>query len=236
VTNARQKEMAYAHVQHSNPVFPVEAQFSYRPTDLRLIVQYLVNVIFALPLLVFLAPGMLVAAIVIMLQDGGPAIYRHKRIGRNGVEFDCLKFRSMHVDSAARLARLLAQDPFARQEWERDFKLKNDPRITPLGGFIRKSSIDELPQLFNVLRGEMSLVGPRPIVRDEISRYGRYFQYYCAVRPGVTGLWQVSGRSDISYTRRVAIDTTYVRRQSLALDLWILLQTPAAVFLSRGSY
>jgi lipopolysaccharide/colanic/teichoic acid biosynthesis glycosyltransferase len=142
----------------------------------------------------------------------------------------------MLVDSDARLRQLLAESPEARAEWERDHKLRNDPRITALGSFLRRSSLDELPQLFNVLTGEMSLVGPRPIVTAEVKRYGRRFGHYCSVRPGITGLWQVSGRNDVSYRRRVAIDTCYAQRQSLALDLRILVATIPSVLLRKGSY
>ena len=186
--------------------------------------------------LLFVAPLMLAIGVAIVLQDRGPALFAHERIGRNGVRFRCLKFRSMAVDAEARLEKLLAEDPVARAEWECDHKLRNDPRIHRLGAFLRQSSLDELPQLFNVLRGEMSPVGPRPIVIGEVARYGRRFSYYCAVRPGITGLWQVSGRNDTSYRRRVALDTIYAKRRSLAWDLEILFLTIPAVLLRRGSY
>ena len=150
--------------------------------------------------------------------------------------FKCLKFRSMLVDADRRLQELLAQDPVARAEWERDHKLRDDPRITALGSFLRRSSVDEIPQLFNVLRGEMSLVGPRPIVAAEVPRYRRYINHYCSVTPGITGLWQVSGRNDVSYRRRVALDVTYARSKSLLFDLKILAATVPAVLLRKGSY
>lgn len=190
----------------------------------------------SLALLVFLAPLMIVVAALIIISNPGPVIFGHKRLGRDGRTFACLKFRSMVTDSQERLAHLLATDPEARREWERDHKLKNDPRITPIGAFLRKSSLDELPQLFNVLRGDMSLVGPRPIVMDEVRRYGRYFSHYSQVRPGITGLWQVSGRSNTSYRRRVAMDVTYSRSQSLPLNIKILLMTVPSVLLAKGSY
>jgi len=143
----------------------------------------------------------------------------------------------MVVDSDARLQTLLAIDPEARREWELDRKLRNDPRITGVGNFLRKSSLDELPQLINVRRGEMSLVGPRPIVGAEISRYGHRFSDYCAVRPGITGLWQISGRSDVDYRRRVAMDVVYARRRPrTGLYLYILVMTAPAVLLRRGAY
>jgi exopolysaccharide production protein ExoY len=170
------------------------------------------------------------------VQDGGPVVFAHRRIGRDGRHFRCLKFRSMAVDAEERLAELLARDPQARDEWERDHKLRNDPRVTKLGAFLRKSSLDELPQLVNVLKGEMSLVGPRPIVDAEAPKYGRRFRHYCAVKPGITGLWQVSGRNDTSYRARVAMDCVYAARRNALLDARIMLATIPAVLLSRGSY
>ena len=195
-----------------------------------------VELLLTLAALVFLTPLLLVVAVLIKLQDGGPVLFGHRRIGEGGRTFSCLKFRSMAVDAEDRLQRLLASDPQARAEWERDHKLKNDPRITRLGVFLRKSSLDELPQLLNVLRGEMALVGPRPIVAAEIAKYGRRFTAYCSVRPGITGLWQVSGRNDVSYQRRVAIDTVYAQQKSVGLDIKILFATIPAVFLRQGSY
>ena len=195
----------------------------------------LFDIAVSLALLVFLAPLMIVVAMLVVATNPGPVIFGHKRLGRDGRTFSCLKFRSMVTDSQERLAQLLASDADARREWERDHKLKNDPRITPIGAFLRKSSLDELPQLFNVLRGDMSLVGPRPIVMDEVRRYGRYFSHYSQVRPGITGLWQVSGRSNTSYRRRVAMDVTYSRSRSLSLNVKILLMTVPSVLMARGS-
>jgi lipopolysaccharide/colanic/teichoic acid biosynthesis glycosyltransferase len=186
-------------------------------------------------LLLFVLPVMLATAILVRLQDGGPIIFKHRRVGKNGETFECLKFRTMAVDAQERLAELLARDAGAREEWARDQKLRKDPRITRLGGFIRKTSLDELPQLINVLRGEMNLVGPRPIVEAEIARYGRRFRSYRAVKPGITGLWQVSGRNDVAYSTRVALDALYARRRSMGLDLWILVRTVPAVLLRQGS-
>jgi Undecaprenyl-phosphate galactose phosphotransferase WbaP len=187
-------------------------------------------------LLLFVAPLLVAIAAAIYAQDRRPILFSHSRIGRNGQMFRCLKFRTMVVDSDARLAALLADDPRARAEWERDHKLRNDPRVTRLGTFLRQSSLDELPQLFNVLLGDMSLVGPRPIVEAEIERYGSRFPHYCAVRPGITGLWQISGRNDVCYRRRVAMDVLYARSKSVWIDIWILLMTIPAVLLKRGSY
>lgn len=190
----------------------------------------------ALLALTFLAPLCVIVALAIKAQDGGPVIFAHRRIGQGARTFSCLKFRSMAIDADARLQRLLEADPEARLEWEQDHKLKRDPRITRLGRFLRQSSLDEVPQLINVLRGEMSLVGPRPIVQAEVGRYGRRFAAYCSVRPGITGLWQVSGRNNVSYQRRVALDTLYAQNRTVLLDLKILAATIPAVMLRRGSY
>jgi lipopolysaccharide/colanic/teichoic acid biosynthesis glycosyltransferase len=185
---------------------------------------------------VLLSPFFLIVALLVR-ADGGPAFFAHQRVGRGGKLFGCLKFRSMVVDSQTRLEALLANDPTARAEWEATRKLKNDPRITRIGGFLRSTSLDELPQLINVLRGEMSLVGPRPVQEAEIDRYyGASAAHYMAVRPGITGLWQVSGRSETSYESRVALDVSYVSRPSLLADLSILLRTPVAVLSRRGAH
>ncbi len=186
-------------------------------------------------LLLLLAPLLLGVAWLVS-RDGGPATFGHIRIGRRGKPFRCLKFRSMVIDAQARLADLLARDPDARAEWERDFKLKNDPRVTALGAFIRKTSLDELPQLINVLRGDMSLVGPRPVVADEVERYGDDKVFYLMARPGITGLWQISGRNDIDYDSRVALDCWYVRNWSLWYDIVILIKTIKVVLGRDGAY
>ncbi|NHN87582.1 sugar transferase [Acetobacter sp. LMG 1627] len=167
--------------------------------------------------------------------DGGPVFYGHVRIGRKGVPFSCYKFRSMVVDSDTVLDRLLKTDPSAAAEWAASHKLTNDPRVTRVGRFLRKTSLDEMPQLFNVIRGDMSLVGPRPVVTKELEYYGANVRYYKAVRPGITGLWQISGRSDTTYTERVMLDTDYVRKWSLWRDFIILLKTVPAVLLQRGA-
>ncbi|WP_240700148.1 sugar transferase [Sphingomonas gei] len=185
--------------------------------------------------LVFFAPVLLLVVLAMLLCDRGPVLFRHKRIGHNGREFLCLKFRTMVVDADERLQHLLATCPESRASWLRDQKLKNDPRVTLVGKFLRVSSLDELPQFWNVLVGEMSLVGPRPITQSEVGRYGRYFLDYISVRPGITGLWQISGRNDVSYRRRVAMDVTYARSQSLTLYMRILVFTVPAVLMARGS-
>lgn len=169
-------------------------------------------------------------------RDGGPAIFAHRRVGQSGHTFPCYKFRTMHVDAERQLRELLATDPAARAEWEREFKLRNDPRITPIGHFLRRTSLDELPQLFNVIRGEMSLVGPRPIIEAELARYAEDVDYFLMVRPGMTGLWQVSGRNDVGYDTRVYLDTWYVKNWSLWYDIAILFKTIRVVFKREGAY
>ncbi|WP_243626025.1 sugar transferase [Phenylobacterium hankyongense] len=194
------------------------------------------DLLIALGVLIFMAPLMIAIAVAIKVQDGGPVLFGHGRLGRGGRTFRCWKFRSMEIDAEARLAALLARDPVARREWEADHKLRRDPRVTPLGAFLRVTSLDEFPQLFNVLSGEMSLVGPRPIVTAEVGRYGRWFSRYCEVRPGITGLWQVSGRNDVDYRRRVAMDVLYTKTRSPHLYLKVLLATVPAVVSRNGSY
>jgi undecaprenyl-phosphate galactose phosphotransferase len=179
----------------------------------------------AAALLAFTAPLLLLVALRVKLADGGAVVFAHTRVGRHGRPFRCYKFRTMVPNSAEALAELLAKDPQARAEWAKDRKLKRDPRVTPLGRFLRKTSLDELPQLVNVVRGEMSLVGPRPVVPDELELYGEAKVYYLQVRPGLTGLWQVSGRSDLDYARRVALDAWYVRNWTLWYDVLILCRT-----------
>jgi len=194
------------------------------------------DILFAMSALVFLAPLLVVISLLIFLQDRHQPFYRHRRIGFHGRPIRVLKFRSMAIDSEARLQRLLAENPAARAEWEEGHKLKVDPRITGIGRFLRKSSLDELPQLWNILIGEMSLVGPRPIVTDEVSRYASAFPTYCRARPGLTGLWQISGRNDVSYRERVSLDVRYVKTQSFFGDIGVIVRTLPAVLLRRGSY
>ncbi len=177
-----------------------------------------------------------IIALAILATDRGPVLIRHRRVGRNGVIFPCLKFRTMVVNAETALVRHLAENPDAMIEWKANHKLKDDPRITPLGRILRETSLDELPQLVNSLRGEMSLVGPRPIVTEEAVRYGSAFADYKSVRPGLTGLWQCSGRNDIGYDERVLLDSRYVRTWSLKQDLLIILRTVPAVIGSRGVY
>jgi Undecaprenyl-phosphate galactose phosphotransferase WbaP len=186
-------------------------------------------------LIVLLLPVLLTLGFIVS-RDGGSPIFGHERVGRGGRTFRCLKFRSMVHNADKVLADLLARDPQAREEWNRDFKLKNDIRITPIGRILRRTSLDELPQLWNVLRGDMSLVGPRPIVEKELPRYGADARYYLVVKPGMTGLWQVSGRNNVDYATRVSLDVSYVKEQSVLLDMSILVRTVKVVFEKNGAY
>ncbi|MEM6760479.1 MAG: sugar transferase [Pseudomonadota bacterium] len=167
-------------------------------------------------------------------RDGGPAFFGHERVGQNGVKFKCWKVRSMVANSQTVLREHLRDNPAAAAEWARDYKLTDDPRITRFGRFIRKTSLDELPQIINVVKGDMSIVGPRPIVADELKKYGSSARSYLAQRPGITGLWQVSGRNSVSYTERVALDVEYGLNRSLALDIAIIGKTFLAILLRTG--
>lgn len=188
-------------------------------------------------LIVIFSPVMLVIAVAIYIRDPGSIIFEHWRVGQNGKEFPCLKFRSMVKNADECLEEMLVENPELRTEWEETQKLKDDPRIIPgVGNFIRKLSLDELPQLFNVLLGDMSLVGPRPCTSLELTtHYGADTRYYEMVRPGVSGLWQVTGRSTTTFEERVSIDVQYVRNKNMALDLWIAIQTPKAVISRKGA-
>lgn len=189
-------------------------------------------VIVSLP---FILPLLLGVALLIKISMGGPVLYGHKRIGLDGKVFRCWKFRTMVQDGDAVLEDHLARNPAERELWATQRKLMHDPRVTPLGAVLRKLSIDELPQLLNILLGEMSIVGPRPVVADELSMYGRCAQHYLRTRPGLTGLWQVSGRSNTSYQHRITLDRLYVTHWSVLLDAWIVLRTIPAVLASRGA-
>ncbi len=188
----------------------------------------------AATLILVLSPLLLAIAFMVKL-DGGPVFYLHPRVGAGGCRFFCLKFRSMQQHSAGMLEHVLRTDAVAAIEWAATQKLRHDPRITRIGGFLRQTSLDELPQLFNVLRLEMSLVGPRPIVDNEIEHYGDHIAHYYASRPGLTGLWQVSGRSSTTYRQRVQLDTHYVENWTLWLDVMILAKTVPAVLKRTGA-
>lgn len=185
--------------------------------------------------ILLLAPLLLGVAIAVRLSSDGPALYGHERVGFNGRRFRCWKFRSMVGNAAEVLAQHLRDNPAARREWAETQKLRDDPRVTPLGRVLRALSVDELPQLFNIFAGDMSIVGPRPVTDNELARYGASAAHYLRCRPGLTGLWQVSGRSDVSYRRRVLMDRYYVIRWSFAADLRIVARTVPAVMLAKGS-
>jgi len=186
--------------------------------------------------MILISPILVFIGVWIYLDSPGPIIFKQTRIGKNGKEFYCYKFRTMCVDAEEKLKNLLKHDPQAKAEWEKDFKLKEDPRITKSGDFLRKTSLDELPQIFNVLKGEMSLVGPRPIVEAEVVRYSKYIADYYMVRPGITGIWQTSGRSDVTYDERVQMDTWYVRNWNVWLDIILLWRTFKVVIDKKGAY
>jgi exopolysaccharide production protein ExoY len=186
--------------------------------------------------LILLSPLLACVAMMVKCTSAGPVLFRHPRIGYDGRTFPCYKFRTMANDAEAQLQRLLARDSLALAEWTACQKLKYDPRITNVGHMLRLSSIDELPQLLNVMFGDMSLVGPRPIVKEEVARYNDHFADYRRARPGITGLWQVSGRNDIPFDERTEIDRSYVRNWSFLGDIIIILRTVPAVLLSRGCY
>lgn len=200
------------------------------------ILKYLFDMVLTLIGILVISPILLLLALLVRLDSPGPILFAHRRIGQGGKEFPCYKFRTMCVDADVKLKEYLASHPEAREEWERDFKLKDDPRITRIGHILRRTSLDELPQLFNVLKGEMSLVGPRPIVRAEIPKYGSYISDFYMVRPGITGMWQVNGRSDTTYEERVQMDSWYVRNWSIWLDLSLLWKTFSVVLHHKGAY
>ncbi|MFN8769945.1 MAG: undecaprenyl-phosphate galactose phosphotransferase WbaP [Neisseriaceae bacterium] len=185
--------------------------------------------------IILLSPLFILFSILIKLS-GNKVFFKHKRIGRNGNYFNCIKFQTMHQNSQEILKQILATDEEARKEWEKDFKLKNDPRITTIGKFLRTTSLDEIPQLFNVLKGDMSIVGPRPIIDAEVVKYNNDFYYYKLVRPGITGLWQISGRNDVDYTNRVRLDVWYVKNWSLWYDFVIIFRTLIVVLSRKGAY
>jgi len=182
-----------------------------------------------LPLLFYLA-------VAVKMSSRGPILFGHERIGKNGRRFRAWKFRTMFQNASIVLEQYLDVHPEMQEEWQRDQKLRYDPRITRIGKFLRKTSLDELPQLWNVIRGQMSLVGPRPIVDAEVPKYGPYYKLFTMVTPGITGLWQVSGRNNTTYEERVQLDAYYVRNWSLSMDLFLLLKTIRIVLFAKGAY
>ncbi|MEM9421704.1 MAG: sugar transferase [Pseudomonadota bacterium] len=209
---------------------------SHIPAGVAGISKRVLDLAITLPLIIFLAPLLITIALIIGGIDGNPVLYRHIRHGRGGSVFTLYKFRTMVPASDELLADLLAKDPTAKADWVRFRKLRHDPRVTRLGAFLRKSSLDELPQLFNVLRGEMSLVGPRPVVTEELAQFGTAASYYQAAKPGITGLWQISGRNDADFTTRIELDTAYVCSWSLSGDIAILAKTVPIVLMAKGAY
>lgn len=204
------------------------------PTD-RMIKELFDKTVSVLLFILFF-PLLLILYIVVYISTNGHPIFKQKRVGQNGLKFHIYKFRTMRIDADSALEEILESDPVAKTEWEKEFKLKDDPRITKVGKFLRRTSLDELPQIINVFQGKMSLVGPRPIVDAEVRKYGEMFDYFAAVKPGITGLWQVSGRNDISYEDRVQLDVWYVRNWSIELDIIILVKTVVIVLMRKGSY
>ncbi len=194
------------------------------------------DVVTAVTAIMMLIPLLIGIAILVRATSPGPILYGHKRIGFGGKSFNCWKFRTMVVNGNVVLERCLRDHPAMRKEWTETQKLKDDPRVTPMGRVLRKLSIDELPQLFNILTGDMSVVGPRPIVTDETRRYGPSLGHYLRTRPGLTGLWQISGRSDTGYRQRIILDRCYARNWSVLCDIGIILRTIPAVLRSNGSY
>ena len=200
-------------------------------------IKRIFDILFSLSILVLFFPVFAIIALIVAVTSKGPIVYAHNRIGRGGKKFGCYKFRSMYFDADKRLQELLKNNPDLKKEWENNFKLKNDPRITPIGSFLRKTSLDEFPQFWNVLKGDLSVVGPRPVIQDEIVKYyGDKAAKVLSIRPGLTGLWQVSGRSNTSYDVRVLLDEEYINKQSLALDIKLVLKTIPAMLTSRGAY
>ncbi len=187
-------------------------------------------------LLIAASPLFIIISILVKLTSRGPVLYRQTRLGKGGKPFKVYKFRTMVANADNYLREWLSKDPTLRQEFEEYFKLKNDPRVTAVGRVLRKASLDELPQLINVLKGDMHLVGPRPIVREEVRYYEPYEDVLFSVKPGVTGLWQVSGRSNLPYSERVKIDISYIRRRNFLLDIFILIKTFKIIFTGHGAY
>ncbi len=196
------------------------------------------DLLFSLLFIITFLPLFLVISFLIKLSSRGPIFFIQKRIGKNNIPFKCIKFRTMHPEAKDILENLLLKDSELKKEFEETHKIKNDPRITTIGKFLRKTSLDELPQFINVLRGEMSIIGPRPIVKDEKKKYGKHLKKVLLIKPGITGLWQVSGRNNLSYKRRVMLDLHYVENYNLLMDLRILLRTFGVILfpLDRGAY
>ena len=248
-TNPRKSLLRWSEFRKGSPRIPFEV-ISKEPSSLPAVeiirnqsrygrtLKRIGDVIFSTLVLSLGSPIFILIGILVKLSSPGPVFYIQKRVGRNYKEFGCIKFRTMYEDADELLPNLLNRYPLMRKEFEKDFKLRHDPRITKLGRFLRRSSLDELPQFFNVLKGEMSVVGPRPIVSNEINKYSLFMEEVISVRPGLTGLWQVSGRNNLSYKKRVELDFFYARNRNFLLDLEIIILTLGVLLfpMDRGAF
>ncbi len=201
-----------------------------------LLIKRMIDILLVIVASPFLIPVFIVLSVLVKATSEGPVFYGHRRVGKNGKEIKCWKFRSMYIDADRQLEKILAENPQMRAEWERDRKFVNDPRVTGFGKFLRKTSLDELPQIINILCGEMSFVGPRPVTEGELSKYGKYKDFVLSVKPGLSGMWQISGRSDTGYEERISYDTYYIQNWSIWLDLWIIIKTVWVVLKGKGAY
>ena len=248
-TNPRKSLLRWSEFRKGSPTIPYEV-ISKEPSSLPAVeiirnqsrsgrtLKRIGDIVFSLIVLTLGSPIFILIAILVKLSSPGSVFYIQKRVGRNYREFGCIKFRTMYKDADELLPNLLEKYPLMRKEFEKDFKLRQDPRITKLGRFLRRSSLDELPQFFNVLKGEMSVVGPRPIVSNEIIKYSLFMEEVISVRPGLTGLWQVSGRNNLSYKKRVELDLFYARNRNFLLDLEIIILTLGVLLfpMDRGAF
>ena len=248
-TNPRKSLLRWSEFRKGSPIIPYEV-ISKEPSSLPAVeiirnqsrsgrtLKRIGDIVFSLIVLTLGSPIFILIAILVKLSSPGSVFYIQKRVGRNYREFGCIKFRTMYKDADDLLPNLLEKYPLMRKEFEKDFKLRQDPRITKLGRFLRRSSLDELPQFFNVLKGEMSVVGPRPIVSNEIIKYSLFMEEVISVRPGLTGLWQVSGRNNLSYKKRVELDLLYARNRNFLLDLEIIILTLGVLLfpMDRGAF
>lgn len=248
-TNPRKSLLRWSEFRKGSPIIPFEV-ISKEPSSLPAVeiirnqsrygrtLKRIGDIIFSFVVLTLGSPIFILIGILVKLSSPGSVFYIQKRVGRNYREFGCIKFRTMYKDADDLLPNLLEKYPLMRKEFEKDFKLRQDPRITKLGRFLRRSSLDELPQFFNVLKGEMSVVGPRPIVSNEIIKYSLFMEEVISVRPGLTGLWQVSGRNNLSYKKRVELDLLYARNRNFLLDLEIIILTLGVLLfpMDRGAF
>lgn len=217
--------------EHSPPFKNLPCRVKHFP------LKRLFDIAFSIAFLLFFSPLYAVIALIIRLSSPGKIIYHHERVGRGGSRFHCYKFRTMYADADLRLAEILEKNPRLHQEWKEIQKLKNDPRVTPIGKVLRKFSLDELPQFWNVIKGDLSVVGPRPVLPVEIEKYfGPKAIKILSVRPGITGIWQVSGRSNTTYAERIALDERYINERNFLFDLVLILKTIPAMISSKGSY